>query len=136
MTYAVQGKFTEIKCPDADVYYVSTGIGKVKAAFYLTEAISQVKPDIVINMGTAGTINHQVGDVFVCRHFIDRDMQKLANLGMSYKLDTSTLLEQKGFCSHWTEAATCNTGDSFLTELTDIEGDVVDAMPKRFPSYP
>ncbi len=44
---------------------VRTGIGKVKSAFHLSEAIQQVKPDIVINQGTAGTINHQVGDVFV-----------------------------------------------------------------------
>ncbi len=92
----------------------------------MAEAIRQVEPDIVINMGTAGTIHHKVGDIFVCRHFIDRDMQKLAGLGLSYQLDTSALLEQKGFCKHWTESATCNTGDSFLTELTDIEGDVVD----------
>ena len=126
VTYAVQGEFAEIKWPDVEVYYVRTGIGKVKAAFHLAEAIRQVEPDIVINMGTAGTINHRVGDVFVCRHFIDRDMHKLAGLGLSYELDTSALLEQKGFCRHWTESATCNTGDSFLTELTDIEGDVVD----------
>lgn len=61
VTYAVQGEFTEIKWPDVEVYYVRTGIGKVKAAFHLAEAIQQVKPDIVINQGTAGTINHQVG---------------------------------------------------------------------------
>lgn len=126
VTYAVQGEFAEIKWPDAEVYYVRTGIGKVKAAYHLAEAIRQVQPDMVINMGTAGTINHRVGDVFACRHFVDRDMQRLSGLGLDYKLDTSELLEQKGLCRHWTESAICNTGDSFLTELTDIEGDVVD----------
>lgn len=126
VTYAVQGEFAEIKWADVEVYYVRTGIGKAKAAFRTADAIQQVQPDIVINMGTAGTINHQVGDVFVCRHFIDRDMQNLAGLGLDYKLDSSALLEARGFCKHWTESATCNTGDSFLTELTHIEGDVVD----------
>lgn len=126
VTYAVQGEFAEIKWSDVEVYYVRTGIGKAKAAFRTVDAINQVQPDIVINMGTAGTINHQVGDVFVCRYFIDRDMQKLAGLGLEYKLDSSALLEARGFCKHWTESATCNTGDSFLTELTHIEGDVVD----------
>ena len=126
VTYAVQGEFTEIKWPDVEVYYVRTGIGKVKAAFHLAEAIQQVKPDIVINQGTAGTINHQVGDVFVCRHFVDRDMHKMSGLGMECHIDSSELLAARGFCRHWTESATCNTGDSFLTELTDIEGDVVD----------
>ena len=75
VTYAVQGEFAEIKWPDVEVYYVRTGIGKVKAAFHLAEAIRQVEPDIVINMGTAGTINHRVGDVYgslcagVCLYF-------------------------------------------------------------------
>lgn len=126
VTYAVQGEFTEIKWPDVEVYYVRTGIGKVKAAFHLAEAIQQVKPDIVINQGTAGTINHQVGMSLVCRHFVDRDMHKMSGLGMECHIDSSELLAARGFCRHWTESATCNTGDSFLTELTDIEGDVVD----------
>lgn len=126
VTYAVQGEFAEIKWPDVEVYYVRTGIGKAKAAFRTADAIQMVKPDLVINMGTAGTVNHQVGDVFVCRHFVDRDMQKLAGLGLEYELDSSALLREKGFCEHWTEMGTCNTGDSFLTELTHIEGDVVD----------
>lgn len=126
VTYAVQGEFAEIKWPDVEVYYVRTGIGKARAAFRTADAIEQVHPDVVINMGTAGTVSHRVGDVFVCRHFIDRDMQKLASLGVEYKLDSSALLEARGFCKHWTETATCNTGDSFLTELTHIEGDVVD----------
>ena len=90
------------------------------------EKARELKPDIVINQGTAGTINHQVGDVFVCRHFVDRDMHKMSGLGMECHIDSSELLAARGFCRHWTESATCNTGDSFLTELTDIEGDVVD----------
>ena len=100
VTYAVQGEFTEIKWPDVEVYYVRTGIGKVKSAFHLSEAIQQVKPDIVINQGTAGTINHQVGDVFVCRHFVDRDMHKMTGLGMEYRIDSSELLAARGFCQH------------------------------------
>ena len=78
VTYAVQGEFVEIKWPDVEPYYIRTGIGKVKSAFHLAEAIRQVQPDLVLNLGSAGTVNHQVGDIFVCRKFIDRDMQKLA----------------------------------------------------------
>ena len=37
---------------------------KVKSAFHLAEAIRQVQPDLVLNMGSAGTVNHQVGDIF------------------------------------------------------------------------
>ena len=126
VTYAVQGEFAEITWEDAQIYYVRTGVGKIKSAYYLTEVLSQLQPDIVINMGTAGSVNHQVGDIFVCRHFIDRDMHKIADLGLQYELDSSKLLEEKGYCKHWTENGVCNTGDSFLTEVTDFEGDVVD----------
>ena len=72
VTYAVQGEFVELKWPDIEPYYVRTGIGKVKSAFHLAEAIRQVQPDLVLNIGSAGTVNHQVGDIFVCRKFVDR----------------------------------------------------------------
>lgn len=73
VTYAVQGEFTELKFPgligeeEVQVGYLRTGVGKVKSAFYLSEAISHAQPDLVVNVGTAGTIRHQVGDIFVCR---------------------------------------------------------------------
>lgn len=132
VTYAVQGEFTELKFPgvingeEVQIGYLRTGIGKVKSAYHLTEAINQAEPDLVINMGTAGTIRHAVGDVFVCRRFVDRDMQKMVDLGLECELDSSALLAEKGYCLHWTEEGVCNTGDSFLTELGDVKGDVVD----------
>ena len=39
VTYAVQGEFVELKWPDIEPYYIRTGIGKVKSAFHLAEAI-------------------------------------------------------------------------------------------------
>ena len=98
----------------------------MKSAHYLTEVINQGQPDLVINVGTAGSIDRQVGDILVCRHFIDRDMEKLANLGVEYEIDSSALLAEKGYCMHWVGEGVCNTGDTFLTELSDVKGDVVD----------
>lgn len=132
VTYAVQGEFTELKFPgligeeEVHVGYLRTGVGKVKSAYYLTEVINQGQPDLVINVGTAGSIDRQVGDILVCRHFIDRDMEKLANLGVDYEIDSSDLLAEKGYCMHWAREGVCNTGDTFLTELSDVKGDVVD----------
>lgn len=132
VTYAVQGEFTELKFPgllgeeEVQVGYLRTGVGKVKSAFYLSEAINHGQPDLVVNVGTAGTIRHQVGDILVCRRFIDRDMQKVAGLGVEYEIDSADLLMQKGYCQHWQPEGVCNTGDSFLTELADVQGDVVD----------
>ena len=132
VTYAVQGEFTELKFPgligeeEVQVGYLRTGIGKVKSAFYLTEAINRAQPDLVVNVGTAGTVRHQVGDIFVCRHFVDRDMQRLKGFDMECEIDSAALLAQKGYCLHWQREGVCNTGDTFLTELSDVKGDVVD----------
>ncbi|ADV43579.1 MTA/SAH nucleosidase [Bacteroides helcogenes] len=132
VTYAVQGEFTELKFSgligedEVQIGYLRTGVGKVKSAFYLAEAINRAQPDLVVNVGTAGTVSHRVGDIFVCRHFIDRDMQKLTDLGMEYEIDSAGLLAEKGYCLHWQGEGVCNTGDTFLTELSDVQGDVVD----------
>lgn len=132
VTYAVQGEFTELKFPgligedEVQIGYLRTGVGKVKSAFYLSQAIRQGQPDVVVNVGTAGTVRHQVGDILVCRHFVDRDMQKLVEFGLEDELDSADLLAQKGYCLHWQGEGVCNTGDTFLTELSDVKGDVVD----------
>ena len=107
VTYAVQGEFTELKFPgligeeEVHIGYIRTGVGKVKSAYYVSEVLNQAKPDLVINVGTAGSIDCQVGDILVCRHFIDRDMQKLADMGLEYEIDSSALLAEKGYCMHW-----------------------------------
>lgn len=132
VTYAVQGEFTELRFPgmkdgeEVEIGYLRTGIGKVKSAFYLSEAINHGQPDLVINIGTAGAIHHQVGQIFVCRHFVDRDMQKLADLGVECEIDSSALLAERKYCVDWAESGICNTGDSFLTELGEVKGDVID----------
>lgn len=126
MTYAVEEEYTEIKFPHDEVIPVCTGIGKVNAAFRLTEAICENQPDAVLNIGTVGTIVHQVGDVFVCRQFIDRDMQKLASLGLPYQIVFREFPVLQDFSWEGKKEGICNTGDSFLTELTEIEGDIVD----------
>ena len=43
-----------------------------------------------------------------------------------YEIDSMDLLSQKGYCLHWPAGGVCNTGDTFLTELSDVSGDVVD----------
>ena len=117
VTYAVQGEFTELKFPgligeeEVHIGYIRTGVGKVKSAYYVSEVLNQAKPDLVINVGTAGSIDCQVGDILVCRHFIDRDMQKLADMGLEYEIDSSALLVEKGYCTHWAGEGICNTGD-------------------------
>ena len=92
ITHAVTDEMIAVNFPDCDIKYVRTGIGKVKATIRLMDALVQDNPDIVINIGTAGTLDHSVGDVFVCRHFIDRDLQKVECLGLEHEIDSSALL--------------------------------------------
>ena len=132
VTYATQGEFVEIPFPpmigneEVQAGYLRTGIGKVKSAFHLTNALKDIKPDVVLNVGTAGTASHQVGDVLVCRSFMDRDLQKTAGLGLEWQIDAFPVPSESPLAGLWPGNALCNTGDSFLTVAEGMEGDVAD----------
>jgi adenosylhomocysteine nucleosidase len=93
VTYATREELVRIDWEDVQTAYLLTGVGKMKSAYYLSDAIDKMQPDCVINIGTAGTVRHNVGDIFVCRSFIDRDMQKLKDFGVSFPSRCSSLRE-------------------------------------------
>ena len=126
VTYAVPQEVVEFKWEGVECFYLQTGIGKMKSAFYLSEAIAGFEPDVVINIGTSGSIQHQVGDVFYCTQFIDRDLEKVKNLGLSSRVDTSLSLMEHQIAQSWSNEGTCNTGDSFVTSAAELGGDVID----------
>lgn len=129
VAFAVRGELDDIHFGGNggnEIVYCKTGIGKDRAAYALTNAILQYCPDLVVNMGTAGTLNHKVGEIFVCRRFVDRDMQKINSLGIECEIDSSALLEERALCRDWGRDGVCNTGNSFLTEGVNVTGDVVD----------
>lgn len=126
IAYAVEEEWPHWEFSEGEVIPVCTGIGKVNAGMRLLEAIHQYQPDAVLNLGTVGTVHHQVGDLFYCAHFIDRDMQKLAALGLPYQINNELLPALEGIDWSGVKQGTCNTGDSFMTEVAAIEGDVVD----------
>lgn len=57
-----------------DLQLVFTGIGKVNAGYYLMKYLSVNNPDIIINLGTAGSTAFRRGDVVCCTQFVQRDM--------------------------------------------------------------
>jgi len=126
LVYAIPEEKVEINIPNAEVIYVETGIGKVNAAMRTMRAICEYHPDMVINFGTAGTINHKVGDIFVCNHFIDRDLRKVTLNGVVSEIEFGRDAIKRVFTGHQLMYGTCNTGDSFITQGADIEGDVID----------
>lgn len=130
--YAIPEEKIEINIPNAEVIYVETGMGKVNAAMKTMRAICEYHPDMVINYGSAGTLNHNIGDIIVCNRFIDRDLQKVTLDGVVSEIVFGTdearhvLTEQRLNERAKVLWGTCNTGDSFITSGADIEGDVID----------
>lgn len=126
IVYAIPQEKIEVNIPNAEVIYVETGMGKVSAAMRTMRAICEYHPDMVVNIGSAGTLNHKVGDVFVCNHFIDRDLRKVALDGVVSEIEFGNDAIKRIFSERELVYGTCNTGDSFITEGNDIEGDVID----------
>lgn len=116
----------------ADVDTLLTGMGKVAAALSLTQRmLTDPVPDLVLNVGTAGTLQHAVGDILVCDHFFDCDLQGGGALGLIYEHSTAgqypwPFVSQKNGkpCA---ETFAVNTGDSFVTTVeTPLPGDTID----------
>ena len=145
LVYAIPEEKIEINIPNAEVIYVETGMGKVNAAMNTMRAICEYNPDMVISFGTAGTINHKVGDIIVCNRFIDRDLRKVTIDGVISEISFPNITEtfdsmpcrdaihrisngdaMNRVCTTYYWHGTCNTGDSFITENAGIEGDVID----------
>jgi len=120
--YAIPEERIEINIPNAEVIYVETGMGKVNAAMKTMRAICEYHPDMVINYGSAGTLNHNIGDIIVCNRFIDRDLRKVTLDGVTSEIAFGKNLQFFPNAIY----GTCNTGDSFITSGADIEGDVID----------
>jgi hypothetical protein len=51
-----------------------TGIGKVNAAYELTKAIQKSRPELIINLGSAGSAYFKKAEIICCTHFVQRDM--------------------------------------------------------------
>ena len=130
VTYAVQGEYISLQLPDIDFVSIQTGIGKTKSAMLLTKHICERKPDLVLNIGTAGTVQHSVGDIFVINRFIDRDFEASKLPDVTFEIDGMELLNNNEKLQNWLFAqpiqGTCSTGDTFVTEISDFQADVVD----------
>lgn len=126
LVYAIPEEKIEINIPNAEVIYVETGMGKVNASMRLMRAICEYHPDMVINAGSAGTLNHKVGDIIVCNRFIDRDLRKVTLDGVVSELEFDNDAIKRILSERELVYGTCNTGDSFITQGNDIEGDVID----------
>lgn len=130
VTHAVKEELIPLEISGWNIHFILTGIGKARSAMCLTEAVMNERPDMVINIGTAGSLIHNIGDILVCRKFIDRDYKASQLPGVEYEIDCSNALSQEVFIGNWIanckKTGICSTGDSFVTEINKLEEDVVD----------
>ncbi len=92
-----------------------TGIGKVNAAYELTKSIFTRKPDLIVNLGSAGSSYFPKGSVVCCTRFIQRDMDVR---GLGYELYETPLSNmpvvlEYGLALEGIPEAICGTGDNF-----------------------
>ena len=102
---------------------IYTGIGKVNAAYILTRFLSLQKPRLVINYGTAGSKNLDIGTLVDCTKFIQRDMDKTPLGFIKGETPFEPQIPMVIDCSE-TEFNTigknciCGTGDNFVQDAS------------------
>jgi adenosylhomocysteine nucleosidase len=107
---------------------VITGIGKVNAAYELTRAICMHRPQLIINLGSAGSNIFKRGDVVCCTRFIQRDMD-VRGLGFGlYQTPFSDIPPVLNCCIKikGLQEGICGTGDSFETNHFSSDYNVID----------
>lgn len=137
VTYAIAQERVEVKFPNCEINYCQMGIGKVNAALSVYEAVNNFRPDVVLNVGTAGSVAHAVDSIVICSRFIDRDMVKCKDFGVDYEHHFHDEVKAIDLFRGWNIDNTCNTGDSFVTQVIadadafDMENFAVAALCKR-----
>ena len=106
-----------------------TGIGKINAAHALVKSITNNRPDIVINLGTAGSPLFKTGTITNPTKFIQRDMNVTALGFVPYQTpfsDDPVIIEHGERVKHL-PTGICGTGDSFdITSKTQIDYTIID----------
>ena len=123
---------TQGKLEDWDVIY--TGVGKVNATMTLVDRLTDynyVKPDLVINYGTAGSRKIKKKTLVDCTKFVQRDMD-VTGLGFlrgetPFEQDPPVIIQPQNIdFNPIGRNATCGTGDCFVEDKSQYYGEVVD----------
>ncbi len=123
IVYAVEEERVQVNMPNCNFHYCKTGVGKVAASIAVSRAIDIHHPDVVLNIGTAGSVEYEIGSVHICCKFVDRDMEKLQNFGVPFYVEFTDEVERSELFDGWNFDSVCNSGDTFLTSA-DGTGDV------------
>ena len=98
------------------------GVGKINAAIKTAEAIRKYSPELIINYGTAGSLNKEISGLVEATNFYQRDMDA-SPLGI--KVGETPF--EDSFKIHFDrDGLSCGTGDSFVTNIPELITDLVD----------
>ena len=108
---ALKSEFFTANTLNHEVIY--SGVGKINAARTLTEQMLKNEPDLVVNVGTAGSLKPDLSGLFIVRDVIEHDMsaEPLAPRGSTPFDSVSPILSSD------LGNVRCATGDSFVTEV-------------------
>ncbi|MBL4804066.1 MAG: nucleosidase [Alphaproteobacteria bacterium] len=123
---------------DYDVLF--TGVGKVNAAYALAKHIAENKPQMIINLGTAGSRKHAGGTVINPTQFVQRDMDVTALGFEKYQTPFSSdpVIIEYGQRLDMLSTGVCGSGDDFATgdeashfDCVDMEGHALSLICQR-----
>ena len=103
-------------------YFKHIGVGKINATYHTLKLINLHKPKIVINYGTAGTLNSRLNGLIECTKFYQRDMDVR---GLSFELGETPFDNIKEIINS-DNGYSCGSGDNFVNNKIDMNVDVVD----------
>ena len=117
---ALQDELDANEIGDFKVYY--SGVGKVNAAIRTLQVIQKHSPDLIINFGTAGSLNPRLSGLLEVGSFYQRDMDA-SPLGFEIG---QTPFEDEKELSFGRQGVSCGTGDMFVTSSPALKTDIVD----------
>ena len=106
--------------PDRHIHY--TGVGKINASVKTLEVIKDYSPTLIINYGTAGTLNEKLKGLVEVNRFFQRDMDA-TSLGFNIGQTPFDDIEEINFGN---DGFSCGSGDSFVTQTPKLKTDLVD----------
>ena len=118
-----QGEIEKLNIP-----IVFSGVGKINAAVAMVEGILKFKPDLVLNLGSAGSSFFKTGQVIQVVQARQKDMD-VSPLG--FPLGVTPMEEDGGdidlidFQTKYAKGR-CGTGDTFETQKPKLDCDLVD----------
>jgi len=117
-----------------DVTKLIAGVGKINAAYELTKAIQHQKPNLIVNLGSAGSNVFKKGEIVCCTQFLQRDMD-VRSLGFQqYQIPFSDIpaVLSYGIKISGIAEGICGTGDSFETNHFSSDYNVIDMEAYSF----